>query len=183
MIRFSIALATLSGLLLATGCIGQPTEFSRSGLYAGASVIGAMPNFDDVDGIDLDDDDLETGIGLRAGFRFLDHFAVELAYERYADFEMDVEDVEMESIVATGKWYPLTGRFQPYGLIGVGVLSTEISGVDFDEDDAVGRLGFGLEAYLLEKLPFFAEFDYRIPGGDSDELQYSTLQLGALFRF
>ena len=52
-----------------------------------------------------------------------------------------------------------------------------------DESDPLLRLGIGLEGYITEKLPLFAELDYRLPEGDSDDLQFMTLQFGALFRF
>ena len=179
-IRMFLALAAIAGF---TGCAVKSTEYSAPGLYVGASLIAAVPDFDDVNGTDLSDDDVTEGVGLRAGYRFLDRFAVEVGYEGYADFEQDTVDVEMSYLHFTGKFYPFTGSMQPYGLLGIGYLDSEISGTTFDESDPATRVGLGLEWYLIDILPLFAEFDYRIPSGDLDDLTYSTLQLGALFRF
>ena len=68
-------------------------------------------------------------------------------------------------------------------MLGVGTLDSDISMSSFDESDPLLRLGIGLEGYITEKLPLFAELDYRLPEGDSDDLQFMTLQFGALFRF
>jgi hypothetical protein len=179
-LRLVFALAAVAAF---TGCAVKSTEYSASGLYLGASVIGAMPNFDDVSGADLDEDDVTEGLGLRAGYRFLDRFAVELGYEGYADFEMDVVDVEISNIIATAKFYPFTGSMQPYGLLGVGYQYSEIDDIDFDESDPAVRIGLGLEWYLIDLLPLFVEVDQRMPSGDSDDLEYNTLQLGAMIRF
>ena len=181
--RSSLWIALAALLLFGSGCAVTSTEYSRSGLYAGASVIGLYPDFSDVDDIDLEDGELAFGLGIRGGYRFWDRFAVEVGYEAYNDVETDSEDVELETISATGKFYPLTGVLQPYGLIGIGVLQSEISGVDFDESDTIGRIGVGLEGYLTSWLPLFGELDYRIPEGDSSDLKFATLQFGALFRF
>lgn len=179
-LRLFLALVAVAGF---TGCAVKSTEYSASGLYVGASLIGAVPDFDDVNGTDLSDDDITEGIGVRAGYRFLDRFAVELGYEGYADFEQDTVDVEMALIHLTGKFYPFTGSMQPYGLLGVGYLDSEVSGTSFDESEPTGRVGFGLEWYLIDLLPLFAEVDYRVPTGDIDELTYGTVQVGALLRF
>jgi len=179
-LRLLLALFAAAGF---TGCAVKSTEYSASGLYAGASLIGAMPNFDDVSGADLDEDDITEGVGVRLGYRFLDRFAVEVGYEAYADFEMDVVDVEIANLLFTGKFYPFTGSMQPYGLIGVNYQDSQIDDINFDETDPAYRVGVGLEWYLIDLLPLFAEFDYRAPEGDSDDLTMSTLQLGALIRF
>jgi hypothetical protein len=178
--RILIAFVAAAGL---SGCAVKRTEFSEPGWYAGAALIGALPNFDDVGGADLDEDELTEGIGLRAGWRFLDRFAVELGYETFADFEMDVVDVQIENLLLTGKFYPFTGSMQPYGLVGVGYQGSEIDDINFDESDPAGRIGLGFEWYLIDLLPLFIEIDQRIPTGDSDDLQYNTIQLGAMIRF
>ncbi len=175
-------LAILAVVFGLAACSVTPSEFSRSGLYAGASVIGAASDFDNISVVDdLDKVDYTAGIGLRGGYRFLDRFAIEAAYEGGMDWRK--HDVRMQTIALQGKVYPLTGAVQPYGLIGGGYASGKVSGTNLDDRAAFWRLGAGLEVYILPFLPLFFELDYTLPTGDLSDLPYATGHLGALFRF
>ena len=180
----TIALSLVALAALGSGCAVTKTEYSRDGFYAGAAVTGNLSDFDDVEDADLGSSDYTAGIALRGGFRFLDRFALEVGYDYSDDFEFDNDiDVSLQAFTVNGKFYPLTGRFQPYGLVGAGLLDGEINEVDFDETSTFYRAGIGIEAYIVRWLPVFFEVDYKVPGGDLDELNYSTTQLGVLFRF
>jgi len=174
-----VRIALLSLLVGLAACQVTSTEFSRKGFYAGASLVGASSNFD----LDDWDDDTAAGVGIRAGYRFWDRIAFELAYEGGQKYEGDDFDVKVQTLAAQGKFYPLTGALQPYGLVGVGSLWGDIGGKYDDGSAGFARLGVGLEAYLLPSLPAFIEFDYNMPGGDVSELDYYSGQIGALFRF
>lgn len=175
-------LAILIMVLGLSACNVMPTEYSKSGVYAGASVIGAVSNFDSIDSRDdLDQVDYTAGVGVRAGYRFLDRFALEAAYT--GAMEWNDSDVKMETLGAQGKVYPLTGAVQPYGLIGAGYARGKVPDEDIDSSSMYWRLGIGLETYIIPVLPFFLEVDYTMPTDDIKELQYASVHLGALFRF
>lgn len=168
-----------------SACAVSPTEFSRSGLYAGASIIGAVSNFDDIQMQGIDETEVSPGWGVRAGYRFLDRFAVEVAYEGGEDFEFDSAGVnlEMQSLTLQGKFYLLTGTVQPYGFVGVGYLDPESATLNLDDSELLYRFAAGLEMYLTSSLPLFIEVDYSLPTGDLQDLDYGTAQAGLLFRF
>jgi hypothetical protein len=178
----SLPLAVLA--LAAAGCAVTKTPYSRNGFYAGATAIASVSSFDDVDGADLGDSDVVGGIGLRGGFRFHDQFAAEVVYEGNQEFEFDNSvDVESQTFSVNGKFYPTTGRVQPYVLAGIGQFDGEIDAVSFDEAEIFYRLGFGVEGYLSRYVAAIFELDWNQPTGDLDELTYSAAQLGVLFRF
>ncbi len=176
--------ALLALALGASGCAVMKTPYSRDGFYVGASMIGTVANFDDIGAIDLGDSELVAGIGIRGGYRFFDRFAFEVAYEGNDEFEFDSgADVSIQSFTVQGKFFPLTGRIQPYGLVGVGLLDADVTLTTVDEAEFLGRLGIGIEGYLTRSVPVFFEIDYNIPSSDLDELQYSAFQLGVMYRF
>jgi opacity protein-like surface antigen len=174
-----IRIAVLSLFVGLAACQVTSTEFSREGFYAGASVVGATSNFD----LDDWDDDSTVGIGVRAGYRFWDRIGFELAYEGGQKYDGDDFDVDIRNLAVQGKFYPLTGALQPYGLLGVGILWGDVGGKYDDGSAGFGRIGVGLEAYVLPSLPLFIELDYNKPGGDVSELDYYSGQIGAIFRF
>ena len=172
-------------LLSLAACAGSPTEFSRPGFYFGGSAVGTVSNYNDIKGTDLDDTEVAAGFGARAGYRFLHRFAVEVAYEGGHTFEFNssMADVRIQSIAVQGKFYPLTGAVQPYVLGGLGYLGTDIRALDIDEEEALWRLGVGLEVYLFSSLPLFTEIAYSVPQGNLENLEYASAHVGALFRF
>lgn len=171
--------------LLLSACAVTSTEYSRNGFYAGASIIGAVSNFDEVQMQPIEDTEVTPGWGARAGFRFLDRFAIEGAYEGGEEFEFDSAgvDVEMQSLTLQGKFYLTTGAVQLYGMVGVGYLDPESDTLNVDDSEPLGRLGAGLEMYLTPSLPIFIEVDYTKPTGDLEELEYAVAQAGVLVRF
>ena len=169
-------------LLSLSACAVTGTEYSRNGLYAGASIIGAASNFDQQA---IEDTEVSPGWGARAGYRFLDRFAVEAAYEGGEDFEFDSAgvNVEMQSLTLQGKFFVTTGAVQLYGMAGVGYLDPETGTLGLDDTEPLGRLGAGVEMYLTPSLPLFIEVDYTWPTGDLEDLDYGTAQAGLLIRF
>jgi len=180
-----IAVAVL--LPLFCSCAVTSTEYSRSGIYAGASIIGSASIFSVVrkknERFDLGDTKWTSGVGLRAGYRFLDRLAVELAYEGAQTYKFHDADVRVQSIGVQGKFFPFTGVFQPYIMGGVGSLSADVSDGGPDDSDLFWRLGLGMDMYLLEVLPLFVEFDYTAATGDVDALDYLAIMVGAYIRF
>ena len=83
-------------LLCLSACAVIPTEFSRDGFYGGASFIGAVSNFDEFLMTPIQDTALTPGWGARAGYRFRDRFAIEVAYEGGQEFDFNNAGVGAE---------------------------------------------------------------------------------------
>ncbi len=178
-------LSLLPALLTLAACAASSTSFTRSGFYLGASAVGAASNFKDYEGADIDDTEFTPGFGARGGYRFSRRFAVEVAYEGEQEFEFhsSMVSVRIQSLTVQGKFYPLPGALQPYVLGGLGYLGADVGVLDIDDEEALWRVGAGLEVYLFSSLPLFTEIDYSVPQGDLDNFEYASAHVGALFRF
>ena len=172
-------------LLSLAACAVRTTDFSRPGFYVGGSAVGAASNFKDFPGSEIDDTELTPGFGVRGGYRFLNRFAVEIAYEGEQEFEFksSLVNVRIQSLTIQGKFYPLTGALQPYVLGGLGYLGVDVNVLDIDDEEVMWRVGTGLEVYLFPSLPIFTEIDYTVPEGDLDNFDYASVHIGVLFRF
>lgn len=182
-------LAMFTLVLLATsfvGCNIVPTEFSRSGGYVGGSLSFAGEEFDELDPTTGNDSDDAVGFSARAGYRILPWGGLELAYEQFDEFDVGAAEVDVKSLMLHGKVYPFTGRLQPYALGGVGYVRGDVdrdTASDFDASDFSWRLGGGLDLYLVDFLPLFAEVAYTWPTDKLDDLEFWTASVGAYFRF
>jgi opacity protein-like surface antigen len=79
-------------------------------------------------------------------------------------------------------------RFQPYGLFGLGVYNAHYTrfdtfGGDYDNTDAVAKLGVGLDYYVTESIAIALEADYNFLFNGSRRLDYFGFSLGAFYRF
>ena len=90
------------------------------------------------------------------------------------------------------KNYLLTGTFQPYAMVGVGLLDAEVSirdavalGVSVSEDEIalVWQVGGGVDVYANENWVVSLEGAYVVPTSDLDELDFWTLGIGLQYRF
>ena len=94
-----------------------------------------------------------------------------------------------ESLVFTDnvKGHLLTGRYQPFVLMGVGFMRMEgkIPALGFRETnvDVAMRFGGGLDIYATKKLVVSAEASYLMPTGKLEDLDYYSIGLGVQFRF
>jgi hypothetical protein len=173
---------------LLCSCAFTPTEYSRSGVYAGGALAASVSDFSDVrdDGNDFDISESvwSTGFALRGGYRFLDRFAGEIAYEDGQDYDHDDADVHTRSLGVQGKFYPLTGVFQPYGMIGTGWIKGDVSDGGPNERGRFFRFGAGLEMYVLgAQVPLFVEIHRTEALQDARDFDYSTVMAGFLIRF
>jgi opacity protein-like surface antigen len=94
---------------------------------------------------------------------------------------------EFKPLVYTGnvKGYLPLGRFQPYGLIGIGgmTLFVDSTAPNIDRSDFVARFGAGLEFYITENIVAVAAWNYILGTGSLDGSDFNTLSLGAQFKF
>jgi opacity protein-like surface antigen len=160
-------------------------------------------------------DDVEDdvfGILGRGGYRCHPYISAELQFETLADFDGSIRengtpsndsarnfDLELETLVFTDniKGHLLTGRTQPFVLLGVGFMRMESKAYDSSGGDIPGRApqtsdrivnvafryGAGLDFYLTKNVVMSAEGSYLMPLGKLDGLDYYQFGVGLQYRF
>lgn len=161
--------------------------FGRPGFYLGGALAIGLETFTGR----LDDVDFSTSYGgdLWGGYRISKNFALELEAQVLPNFVHDSAgpDLRLDNVnfTANAKGYLLHGRFQPYGLVGLGGSWFEASYED--ESDRQGgfamRFGAGLEAYATRHLAAVTQVSYLLQAGKIDDLNFVTISLGAVLRF
>ncbi len=187
------------------GSTVQAQNYAREGTYAAIGWSFAVEDFEDeiedqaaALGISVDIDD-SFGINGRVGYRMHYRFAVELEFERYDELEFDVDvaglgkvadgEIEAWSLMANGKWILLPSRFQPYGLVGVGLLDADLSGrgagISFSAHETVfaWQVGGGVDVYANENWVVNLEGAYVFPTSALEDLNFWTLGIGLQYRF
>ena len=92
--------------------------------------------------------------------------------------------VETFAITANSKLFLLTGRIQPFLLVGFGLAHSKIEdslGLGYD-DDATGfaaRLGGGVDIYLTEQIALWAKTTYLANSQEVDTIDINYVSFGA----
>lgn len=202
----SASLAVLF-IFLALGSARAQEDFTRSGPYLG---VGASYNvqlleafFDGtpvLQNISVND---SWGVNARAGYRMLSWLALEGEYEWVNRMHARLGGVEiaslgLQSATANLRFIGPFGRFQPYLLLGAGVVWNSVdspgSQLHVDANAFAGRVGLGLDIYLTQNLLLNfgaegmlspAEVRLTTPSVNVSEngLGTVTLQAGLGFRF
>ncbi|MCI0734407.1 MAG: porin family protein [Methylococcaceae bacterium] len=144
------------------------------------------------------------GLNARAGYRVNPWFAAEAEYEWIDGFTNKIQGSNVATLTShqltvNGKFiYSDWGRFQPYGLLGVGLSIWEASdragrgsGLEGTSVGLAGRVGLGLDAYVNKNLLVNLGLDMALStttidnsiGGDLRNLFYVPIQLGVQYRF
>jgi hypothetical protein len=117
-----------------------------------------------------------------------EHVAVEVRYEHYLNFETDPGPGHFEGwgIYGNVKGFILTGRWQPFVLLGMGYMDLNYPGVNRANDPSPGddfamRFGAGFDAHLSDLISIGPEVAYVLPFGDIDDLDMVTVGLGLQF--
>jgi opacity protein-like surface antigen len=165
----------------------ETTDYARTGPYIGLGGNYAIELFDDnsVGGARTGN---SAGIHAKAGWRVHPNFAGELRYEWFNEFDLDPGHIDAWMITINGKGYILTGRVQPYGLVGLGLLHGDGSAGNFagaahPSNGFAMRFGGGLEVYATENLVLGPEFAYVLPTGSANDLDMFTVAFGLAWRF
>jgi opacity protein-like surface antigen len=149
----------------------------------------------------------------RGGYRCHPYFSTEIQFEALSDFDGSIFEngtppvddsargfgLELESLVFTvnAKGHLLTGRYQPFVLLGVGFMRMESKSRDITggtlptatanasdrEVEVALRYGAGLDFYLTKNVVATAEGSYLMPTGKLDGLDYYQFSLGLQYRF
>ena len=185
-------------------------EYSRRGWLAGVSGRYAAVAFkDDVESTVRTDIgktlnfSLKNSFGLvgQAGYRCHERVSAEIEVEwldgfdgsafRAADGKFREVDFEPVAVTANAKGYLLTGRIQPFLLLGGGLLTVKrtekfiaagTSASDTTTDFAM-RFGGGIDIYTSRNIVLTWDIDYLLPFGSNEDLDYVSTGLGLQYRF
>lgn len=195
--------------------VERPDDYERTGWFVGFKGVSATEFLDEDEEADslrgfYDSTDIEVkmdsqstsgGFSLVAGRRCNDRFSIEFDFESVDDFSGKVNRTDTGAnlakltfapIVATVnlKGYLLTGRYQPYGLIGIGLMSidevtTAPDGAKSQQTTGVLalRFGAGIDYYLTRNWLLTMELDYVYSATDIATLDYLSLGFGVGYRF
>jgi len=186
-VALALLTATAARALEGDEAGAQDDDFARSGWYLGAYGVYAFEAYRDTGVLDFDD---SFGANFRIGYRGNEWFALEGELEWIRDFESDyMGDVKTRTLIGgvNAKLFPLGGRFQPYGLIGVNGMYVTMKdsppGIDDSVTDWAFRFGLGLDIYATRNLVVGLEGSYVWGVGDVWEMDYASAGVGILFRF
>jgi len=187
--RRLLAIITLSTLVVATSAFAEPPppedDFARKGAYVSAYGVYALNLYRDTD----KDYGNSPGANVRVGYRGNEWYALEAVFEWIHRFEANDPDVQARTLIGgvNAKFFPLHGRFQPYGLIGVNGYDInskrETKNKDFEATDWGFRFGIGLDIYATRNWVVGLESSYVLGAGDLWEADYVSFGVGLQYRF
>jgi opacity protein-like surface antigen len=151
------------------------------------------------------DVDALIGVSLGVGYRWHPRFATDLAFDwARGDSDLDVTVVAPVQGVSTVqarfgtftiwtltgdlKGYLFTGRIQPYGVVGLGVMRQELGdfaggAADVSRTGFAPRFGGGIDVYLTRAVLLNLDAGYLLGTGDLDGENATTIRLGIGGRF
>jgi opacity protein-like surface antigen len=187
--------AASSAVILPAAARAQ--SYDRQGAYVGVGFSYGFENFglgktEDVvseavgTSVKLGADD-SPGFDIRGGYRLHPNVAIEGEIQYFTGFDVKIDQVttgahvinadqkfgsiDTLAVTMNAKGYVLTGRVQPYGLLGIGLarasFDPDIEGVDSQDDTAFAvRFGAGVDFYATENIVINAEAGYLLPTSD-----------------
>ena len=185
-------------------------DFGRTGFYIGvgaalSQLLDAEERFEEefaAAGLDSANVDTKSSVGIngRVGYRFHTHLAAEVEGDWHSGFDGDGANgaqtgkAEFEPLVFTTnlKGYLFKDRFQPYGVVGIGVMTgefriTELFGdcVCYSErfTGFAARFGGGADLYITEHIVLNAEIRYVLPTGAAESFDMISFGWGVQYRF
>lgn len=171
-----LAMALLLPGLCAAEEDAEKTGYDRPGFYVGVGGVYVIEDFSkDVEDVGVQRDN-GGGVDVRAGYRFHPAVAAELAFDWLTP---DVDAESIWTVTANGKLYStaIAGRVQPYGLIGVGVITS-------GRTEVIGRFGLGLETYITRHFLVSFEASFMKPGGSfNNDFDFIPLNFAGQYRF
>jgi opacity protein-like surface antigen len=171
---------------------------NKSNVGHGRDFIGSPKDYSD----DLTD---SGGYDLRIGYGFKERFAAEVEWQSLVNFSSDAQfdtrdssgadhfidapSLEARMLSFNGRVAFLTGRFQPYALLGLGWYNVQADRVSVSthESSFASRFGLGIAAFITERTGVAFEAGYILPmtgviaGGKRFDLIPMTLSV--FFKF
>lgn len=180
---------------------GAP-DYARRGFYLGVSVEGAAyTDFskaleDELRAIGYIVDietDMPVGWNVYGGYRVHPNFALEAEFEMMTGSDVKVfgatfAEIETRAFTGNAKLFLLPGQFQPFALVGIGVVHAEAKdkvglGLSSRDEDFGARFGGGADFYFTENIALSARVTYMLATGDVDEADYVSFGGGLQYRF
>ena len=194
-----------SSVALTAGEDAKQDEFARRGWLIGVAGSYAIETFKDDTESDaqkifgptasLSVDD-SFGFNGRVGYRCHRWFSAEVEVEWLDRFKTDLSaagpinigiDIEPVVVTANMKGYILTGRYQPFLLVGGGVMTAEFKsrGVpgSITLNEFTMRFGGGIDLYATKNVVVTVGADYVLPFDDLKDLDYISIGWGFEYRF
>jgi opacity protein-like surface antigen len=167
---------------------GAVPYFMAGGVYALENVSGVPGGLSDSGGYDL-----------RGGYGVHEMVDLEIQWQSLLSFSRDSVDpitgnndpaLEARMLSFNGRFSPLTGRFQPYAMMGMGWFNVQADRSNNQEHKSsfAMRFGLGLATFFTERLGFNVEAGYILPlsgdlgGGDSFDLVPFTFSFFYCFK-
>ncbi len=182
-------LVAIALLVLSSGASAQ--EFGRAGPYLAVAGVIGIEDFDIPSGPGGTGDTVRGGVDARVGYRAHPRLAAEINYEWLDGFDLtfagsEFTKLDIWMLTANVKGYALTGQFQPYLLVGSGVLHAEAEGIG--DTDYTWKFGAGIDLYAFSDAPkahwvLFFEGSYLLPTGDVDDVNLWNSTIGVKYRF
>lgn len=183
-----------------------PPAYDRAGWYLGLGGFYAISDYDlstsDLDVVPPEPANTNPkfgntgGIDFRAGYRAFSRWAFEFDYQWQAGFDSKSSSIDPPLEIDThllslnAKFFLLTGRWQPYALLGASLLifNSEIvdSGFRKPWDVSVGfapRFGGGVDFWVNENWALTLEGTYIVPVGVLDGANMGSVGAGFQYRF
>ena len=187
--------------------VDEDWDFDRPRLYIGLGPLWAMENFDDhratvrtgggaLTSVEATDADDTWGADARVGYRVHPHLAIEGQGQYYGDFHLrgvvpgatsasDVAKLEGLSFTTNVKIFPITGRVQPYFLLGGGFLWARFHDAARSTESLTfaGRGGVGADFYIDENFAVNIEGTYLAPTDELQDFRLAGITGGIQFHF
>lgn len=173
--------------------VARAAEYDRSGIYSAHHALFAVSHITDDGGASNND---TLGADFRIGYRAHPRAAAELQFEWTDRFNESVGGVTTRqfhdnwTLTLNGRLFALTGRWQPYALVGFGAyhMNEKITagpaiGDRSHDNDGVGRFGAGVDLYGDENMAINLEAVYVKGFGGLIEHDYAAFSWGLMFRF
>lgn len=161
---------------------------ARSGVLLGLS---ATYTIDDFSNVGMSNDG-SGGFSIQLGYRFNKWISSQLRVDDFVQFDghssgADVGEVNGWYVGLDQKVYLMHGRFQPFGLLGLGLLDMETSNNTATNpnktDDGVSmRFGGGMDIYATNKVLVTADISYILGLGEVSDYNVAVFGLGFLYR-
>ena len=214
----SAAAAALIGILCSSIALNSDDEidkddFARRGWSVGVAGTYAFQEFEDDAEMDYRKElgpdvnlavDNSFGFNARVGYRCNARLSAEVEVEWLKGFNSDLTEpgfdqlakVDFEPVVVTTnfKAYALTGRYQPFLLVGAGAMTADTKvrepvGLSFtsvrneSENAFAMRFGGGIDLYATQNVVVSLEADYVLPFSNLNDMDYVSISWGVQYRF
>jgi hypothetical protein len=138
--------------------------------------------------------DPSYGFTAAVGYRITPRLAFETQVDYGFDADIKVDGVKSGEIggwvtTADFKGYLLTGRFQPFGVFGLGAAFVDgaadvgIGSTYINETGFVMRFGGGIDSYITENIAIFVDGSWVLMTGRLNDVDYATVGAGLMYRF